>query len=79
MRRELIEHMKNKYPSGTRVELIEMEGEPQMQKGLQGTVVAVDDIGQIHVQWDNGSTLALNKDADRFSTLEPEATFEQTM
>jgi len=36
-----------------------MNGETQMPFGLEGEVTHVDDIGQIHVNWDNGSTLAL--------------------
>ena len=27
--------------------------------GTKGTVVAVDDIGTIHVKWDNGSSLGI--------------------
>lgn len=29
-------------------------------------VCCVDDAGQIHVQWENGSTLALNTEVDQF-------------
>ena len=38
-------------------------------KGVCGTVVAVDDIGQLHVDWDNGSSLAINPEVDGFSLL----------
>jgi hypothetical protein len=27
--------------------------------GMKGTVVAVDDLGTIHIKWDNGSTLGI--------------------
>ena len=27
--------------------------------GTQGTVIAVDDLGTIHVNWDNGSSLGI--------------------
>ena len=37
--------------------------------GLLGTVKSIDDTGQIHVAWDNGSTLALNSD-DSFQAIE---------
>ena len=43
-----------------------MEGEADMPSGLAGTVQFVDDIGQIHVQWENGRSLALNAETDRF-------------
>jgi ABC-type sulfate transport system substrate-binding protein len=46
-----------------------MEGEPSMPEGLLGTVAYVDDIGQVHVSWENGSNLALNVDADRFQVV----------
>lgn len=29
----------------------------RMPPGLKGTVVAVDDIGTVHIAWDNGSSL----------------------
>ena len=32
----------------------------------------VEDIAQIHVNWDNGSSLALNKDEDTFRKLSAE-------
>lgn len=40
-----------------------------MQSGLIGKVEYVDDIGQIHVQWENGSSLALNADIDKFEII----------
>lgn len=36
--------------------------------GDEGTITHVDDIGQIHVSWDNGSSLALNYLEDDFTT-----------
>lgn len=38
-------------------------------KGVCGTVVSVDDIGQLHVAWDNGSSLAINPEVDSFSLV----------
>ena len=61
--------IKKKYPQGTRIELDSMAGERQMPSGLQGTVEFVDDIGQIHVKWDNGSNLALVPEEDSFHKL----------
>ena len=68
MRKE-IELLRKKYLEETRVRLFSMTGEPQMQEGLTGTVRFVDDIGSIHVDWDNGSTLALIPDEDDFEIL----------
>jgi len=41
-------------------------------KGLKGTVTHVDDAGQIHMRWENGSSLALNVEVDTFKKIEPE-------
>lgn len=43
-----------------------MEGEPEMEPGTEGVVDHVDDIGQIHVNWENGSRLTLDPLRDRF-------------
>ena len=68
MTRTEIDRIKEDYPPGSHVKLIEMKGEPQMLYGLKGTVRAIDDIGQIHVNWENGSTLALTEE-DRFEKM----------
>jgi len=52
-------------PYGKRVELIRMEDPyTDLKKGDMGTVKGVDRIGQIMVNWDNGSTLSLIPDLD---------------
>jgi hypothetical protein len=44
--------------------------DPQpLPTGLEGTITAVDDIGTIHVKWDNGRTLGLTQDGDEFEIL----------
>jgi len=59
VRPEVLAHLREEYPAGTRVELIEMN-DPyrEMPPGLKGTVQLVDDAGGIQINWDNGSTLA---------------------
>ena len=58
--RERIEKLKEEYPQGTRVELVYMEDEfSRLQPGEKGTVVGVDDIGTIHVNWDTGGSLGI--------------------
>ena len=64
-----IEMLKQRYQPGTKVCLDHMDGEGQMPAGLKGTVLFVDDIGQIHVGWENGRSLALNTDVDRFHRI----------
>lgn len=57
--KELVEHLKERFPKGTRVELVYMEDIHAPAEGTQGTVIAVDDMGTIHVAWDNGSRLGV--------------------
>lgn len=63
---KLAERNRRLYPKGSIVILDSMYGEQQMPKGLKGIVDEVDDIGQIHVKWENGSSLALNVEVDSF-------------
>lgn len=63
---------KEMYPQGTRIELQHMEDPwAPVPAGTRGTVEAVDDIGQIHMLWDNGRTLALVPGEDSFRKLTP--------
>lgn len=55
--KEIIENLKETYPVGTRVKLIQMEDIQAPPIGTLGTVYGVDSIGSILVKWDNGSTL----------------------
>lgn len=58
--KEIVEQVKKEYPSGTRVELIELNDPYRyFEAGLKGTVSCVDDTGTIHVDWDNGSHLGI--------------------
>lgn len=55
----MLELLRECYPAGTRVELMKMDDVQAPPLGTKGTVVAVDDIGTIHVKWDNGSSLGI--------------------
>ena len=71
--RRQAEGLRNMYPPGTRVECICMNDPfAPVPSGTKGSVLFVDDIAQIHVNWDNGSSLALNKDEDTFRKLSVE-------
>ena len=61
---------KGMYPKGTRIELIHMEDVQAVPSGTKGTVVCVDDMGTIHMKWDNGRTLGLIPEADSFRVIE---------
>lgn len=69
LRREEIEQIKQQYPKGTPIHLHSMEGEQSVPPGTKGVVDHVDDIGQIHMRWENGSSLALNIEVDRFDII----------
>lgn len=68
-RRELIEHIRNAYPPGTRVRLIHMEDIDAPPEGTMGTVMAVDDLGSILVEWDDGTSLSVVYGVDRCETV----------
>ena len=57
------------YPPDTRIELMHMEDNWAVQPGTRGTVDFVDDAGQIHMKWDNGSCLSYLPDIDRVQKL----------
>ena len=64
---------KEMYPVGTRIELISMEDPyAPVPSGTKGTVVCVDDMGTIHMKWDNGRTLGLIPGEDSFRKIEEE-------
>ena len=37
--------------------------------GTEGEIALIDDAGQIHMNWDNGRSLALVPDVDSFETI----------
>lgn len=47
------------YSKGTRIKLIAMKDDCPVPSGTRGTVDFIDIEGQIHMKWDNGSSLAL--------------------
>lgn len=69
LRREEVERIKEQYPKGTPIRLYSMEGEQTVPPGSRGVVEHVDDIGKIHMKWENGSSLALNVEEDRFDII----------
>ena len=63
--REIVERLRLQYPARCRVELVSMDDPyARLRPGDQGTVVAVDDIGTVHINWDNGSGLGAAYGAD---------------
>ena len=64
-----IQFLKDLYPTGTRVKLVEMNDIQAPPIGTLGTVMHVDDIGTIHIKWDNGSTLGAAYPEDRVTKI----------
>lgn len=59
--RKRAEILKKQYPVGTRIMLKRMDDIQAPPFGTLGTVQGVDAIGNILVQWDNGSTLSVTE------------------
>ena len=70
MNNELVKLYKVAYPKGMRVEMVEMDDPQPVERGTRGTIEFVDDMGTIHVKWDNGRTLGLVPDVDEFKIIE---------
>jgi len=54
---------------GKSVRCIKMNDEYPVPSGTIGTIINVDDIGTIHVKWDNGSMLGLVPNEDIYEIL----------
>lgn len=69
--RESVQHLREQYPKGTRVELISMNDpyNRKLKPGDQGTVSFVDDMGTIFVNWGCGSGLGIVYGEDRVRKL----------
>ena len=59
IRPEVLKKLREDYPEGCIVELVEMcDPYRKMPAGMHGVVQYVDDAGGIHIAWSNGSSLA---------------------
>ena len=61
--------LKRIYPVGTRIKLIHMEDIQAVPDGTMGTVRGIDDVANILMKWDNGSTLNLVPTLDSFEKI----------
>ena len=66
------QEIKNTYKEGMRLRLTaDLDDRYSGKKaGEEGTVTIVDDIGQIHMKWDNGGSLAIVPGVDSFEIVE---------
>ena len=67
--KEAIQALRERYPAGTAVELIRMEDVSAPPAGTLGKVIAVDDIGTVHIAWQNGSSLGCVPGVDSLRKL----------
>lgn len=71
MNKKIIEQLREQYPKGTRICLNHMyDPYCPIPSGTMGTVDHVDDIGTIHMSWDNGQSLGLIPNQDDFAVIE---------
>lgn len=71
MNQDKIKEIRQKYPKGTRIMLNSMDDPHHpVPSGTLGTVETVDDIGTIHMKWDNGQSLGLIVGEDSFYVIE---------
>ena len=58
---------------GDRIRLVRCtDDHTRLRPGLYGTVSVVDDLGTVHVQWDDGCTLGLVPGEDAWERVEGE-------
>lgn len=73
MSQQQVKLLKKHFKKGTRIKLIYMNDPyTNLSYGDKGTITDIDDIGQIHVNWDRGSSLALVYSEDDFITINEE-------
>ena len=65
-----VQEIKNKYAKGTRIKLTKtMDDIQPILANQKGTVLFVDDIGTLHMKWDNGRGLGIVVDEDEFEMI----------
>lgn len=55
---------------GKRIRMIHMDDPDPIQEGEMGTVIKLDGAGQIQVKWDNGRSLSVIPEEDRFEIID---------
>lgn len=68
--RRFAQRMKDNYPPGTRIMLLQMGDDPHpIESNTRGTVTVVDDMGTLHCNFDNGRQLGVVSGVDSFRRL----------
>lgn len=67
LNKSYLAQLRKQYPIGTKLQMITMRNEKYpIPPGTVGEVTHIDDIGNIHVRWQNGSSLAIIPEVDSF-------------
>ena len=69
--REQVNRIKERYPIGTVIELTaDMDDSYHpIKQGMRGEVINIDDIGTLHMKWQNGSGLGVVVGEDSFKVI----------
>lgn len=70
IKREVLERLRKTYLVGAKVELVRMDDVQAPSVGTKGVVEFIDDIGTIHVKWENGSSLGVVYGEDLCKVIE---------
>lgn len=54
---------------GKRIRINHMDDMLPVPDGTEGIITGIDDIGQIQVKWDNGSSLSIIEEIDDYEIL----------
>ena len=54
---------------GLRIRMIHMDDQHGVDEGMEGTITKIDDLGTIHVNWDDGSQLGVIPQLDKYQLL----------
>ena len=74
----MAQRYKEQYPPGTRIVLNHMDDPySPIPEGMRGTVRHVDDMGTLHMNWDNGRALGVVPGEDSFRKLTEEELKEE--
>lgn len=67
----VVDAIKREFKSGTRIKLIHMSDDIHpIPDGMLGTVDHVDDMGTVHVNWDNGRYLGVVLEEDEIEVID---------
>ena len=66
-----VEQIREMYPIGTVIELTaDMDDKyAPIAKGTQGEIVSIDDVGTLHMKWQNGRSLGVVPCEDSFKVI----------